>query len=115
MKITVNGHAFSATMDTKDTARDFASRLPMTLDMSELGGNEKYCFTDNAYSTAGGSIVNPIEAGDVMLYQDNCVVLFYGTHDNTAYSYVPLAKIDNPAGLSEAVGAGSATVTFSAA
>lgn len=115
MQIEVNGQTFSAALDSTDAAHDFASRLPMTLDMDEFGGNEKSHFVDYAYPTVGGGIVSPIEAGDVMLYQNNCIVLFYGTHDNTEYSYVPLAKIDNPAGLAEAVGAGSATVTLTAA
>ncbi|MCH3942861.1 MAG: cyclophilin-like fold protein [Atopobiaceae bacterium] len=113
--IAVNGKAFTATLADTEAARRFASRLPMTLDMAELGGNEKYAYGDATYPTAGASVVSPIEAGDVMLYEDSCVVLFYATHDNASYSYVPLARLDDPSGLAEAVGAGSAAVTFSAA
>lgn len=113
--ITVNGRAFLATLADTEAARQFAARLPMTLDMSELGGNEKYAFGDATYSTAGASVASPIEAGDLMLYEDDCVVLFYGTHDNALYSYVPLAKVDDPSGLAEAAGTGAATVAFSSA
>jgi hypothetical protein len=113
--ITVNGRAFSATLADTEAARQFAARLPMTLDMSELNGNEKYAFGDATYSIEGASVASPIEAGDLMLYEDDCVVLFYETHDNALYSYVPLAKIDDPSGLGEVVGSGSAAVAFSVA
>ena len=115
ISIDINGKTFSATLSDTEAARQFAARLPMTLDMSELNGNEKYYETGAAYSTAGSSVVSPIEAGDLMLYGDDCVVLFYSTHDNSQWSYVPLAKVDDPAGIAEAVGSGSVTVTFSAA
>ena len=113
--IDINGQTFSATLSDTEAARQFAARLPMTLDMSELNGNEKYYGTGTAYSTAGASVVSPIEAGDLMLYGDDYVVLFYSTHANSQWSYVPLAKVDDPSGIAAAVGSGSVTVTFSAA
>jgi hypothetical protein len=92
------------------SARAFINQMPMTLNMSELNGNEKYCFTDTSYPT-NSQRVGKINAGDIMLYGNNCIVVFYESF-NTSYSYTPLGHIDNPNGLSAALGSGSATVTF---
>lgn len=95
------------------TAVAFAKLLPLTADMSELNGNEKYIRLD---TTLPSQPTNPgtIEAGDVMLYQDNYIVVFYETHPSD-YSYTRIGKIKDPAGLVETVGAGSVEMSFSAA
>ena len=108
--VTVGGQNFSATLEDSETARALARLLPLTLDMSELNGNEKYFYLDQSLPT---DAKNPgqIHAGDLMLYGDNCLVLFYESF-STSYSYTRLGSIDDPVGLARAVGRGSATVTF---
>ena len=72
--------------------------------------NEKYYDLPNALPTnakAGGNI----KAGDLMLYGNNVLVLFYKDF-NTSYSYTKLGYIDNPAGLAAALGSGNVNVTF---
>ena len=51
-----------------------------------------------------------IEAGDLMLYGSNCLVLFYGAAGG--YSYTRIGKLTSTDGLAKAVGNGAATVTF---
>lgn len=112
--ISVGDEAFSAMLADTEAARQLAAQLPVTYDMSELNGNEKYVYTGMSFSTDGASIPSTISAGDVMLFGSDCVVVFYETHPNDGYSYTPLATVDDPTGLAEALGPGSATVTISA-
>ena len=111
ISIEVNGQTFSATLADNDTARAFAARLPMTLDMRELNGNEKYFYL-NEPLPAAAQRVGQIRAGDLMLFGSDCVVLFYESFA-TSYTYTPIGRIDDPAGLAEALGCGSAEVAFS--
>ncbi|MDO5854076.1 MAG: cyclophilin-like fold protein [Thermoplasmata archaeon] len=111
--MTVGDATFTVTLADTDAARALAAMLPMTVTMSEYNGNEKYVYLDTTFPTAH-SRVGTISAGDVMLYQDDCVVVFYESF-STSYSYTRLGTVDDPIGLAEALGSGSVTVTFSAA
>lgn len=46
-----------------------------------------------------------------MLYGSECVVLFYESF-STSYTYTPIGHVQNPAGLAEALGGSSVTVSF---
>ena len=109
--LTVGEQAFSATLLDNETAKEFAAMLPMTLDMSELNGNEKYFYMDDSLPT-NAEQPGQIHTGDLMLYGDSCLVLFYKTF-SSGYSYTRLGRVDDPSGLAEALGAGSVTATFS--
>ncbi len=109
--LTVGGQTFSAALLDTETARQLAAQFPLTLNMSELNGNEKYFYMDSELPTDPCQ-PGQINAGDLMLYGDNCLVLFYESF-SSGYSYTRLGSLDDPAGLSEALGSGSAEVTFS--
>ena len=110
MKITVNGTEFSASFSDTKAAEEFKVMLPLTLDMSELNGNEKYIYLDSRFTTSSEN-VGHINSGDIMLYGSNCIVLFYESF-STPYSYTRIGHIDDPSGLKNAVGKGSVTVEF---
>lgn len=78
LTLTVNGATFAVTLEDTAAAHELAARLPLTLAMSELNGNEKYVYLDELLPTAS-SRPGTIRAGDVMLFGDSCLVLFYGT------------------------------------
>lgn len=110
LKIIIGTSTFNATLVTNPTVTAFKARLPLTLNMTELNGNEKLYNFSSALPTNASNPRN-IAAGDLMLYGSSTLVLFYESFP-TSYSYTRLGKIDNPAGLAAAVGNGPVSVRF---
>ena len=108
--LTIGDRTFTATMEQNSTAEAFRALLPLTLEMQELNGNEKYHYLSQSLPT-NRTEVGTIHAGDIMLYGDNCVVVFYETF-TTSYSYSPIGHITDPEGLKEALGSGKVTINF---
>jgi len=109
--MTAGGQSFAVTLADTDAARAFVARLPMTLDMEELNGNEKkFDLPKNlpANPTRPGTIRN----GDLMLWGDNTVVVFYVTFDSP-HSYTRLGQVRDPTALAQALGRGGVRVQFS--
>lgn len=110
VQITAGGQTFAVTLLDHPAARAFRERLPLTVRMEELNGNEKY-----------GSLPEPlpvdsqrpgeIQAGDLMLYGSDCLVLFYESFPSE-YRYTRLGRVEHPSGLAAALGTGSVEVVF---
>ena len=111
LKIKINGQTFTAELYDNAAAQKLVQNLPMTLNMKDLHGNEKYYYLDNPLP-AKAQHVGKINAGDIMLFGNDCLVVFYQSF-NTSYSYTPLGKIENAAVLPKAVGRGSVQMEFS--
>lgn len=110
--LTIGGQMFQAVLEDSETGRAFGALLPLTLEMRELNGNEKYHYLGETLPVQAER-VGRIEAGDLMLYGTECVVLFYESF-STSYSYTRIGRVENAAQLASAVGSGSVTVAFSA-
>lgn len=110
IRIIIGNASFTATLEDNATAKAFKASLPITVNMTEQAGNEKFYYLPTALPT---STVTPgtIFAGDLMLWGNSCLVLFYETF-SSPYSYTRIGKIDKPSGLSAAVGDRNITVTF---
>lgn len=106
IKVIINDKTYILKLENNKTVEEFLNLLPQTFNMSELNGNEKYVYMDNSLTT---NSYNPkhIEKGDVMLFGDNCLVIFYQSFD-TSYRYTKIGHIDNL----EDLGNGSITVKF---
>ena len=111
MWLTIGERRFVITLADTDAARAFAARFPLTLDMAELNGNEKHADLPAALPTDANR-PGTIRNGDLMLYGSNTVVVFYETF-RSSYSYTLLGRVDDPAGLAQALGRRSARVVFS--
>ena len=111
MWMTVGERRFAITLADTAAARAFSAMLPLTLDMEELNGNEKKKDLSNALPTdtyRPGTIRN----GDLLLWGSRTVVIFYLTFDSP-YSYTRLGRVDDPAGLAQALGRRDVRVVFS--
>lgn len=110
LKISVGKNTFTATLDNNATVTAFKTRWPLTVNMKELNSNEKY-FDLPGNLPANASNPGSIQAGDLMLYGSNTLVLFYKSF-STSYNYTPIGRINDASGLAAALGSGNITVTF---
>lgn len=108
--IKIDGREFIAALEKTETAQAFAKLLPLEKSMVELNGNEKY-YDLHQNLPSDPKQVGRVEAGDLMLFQNNFIVVFYKSH-STNYSYTRIGKIDDPTGLAEAVGSGDVMMSF---
>ena len=108
--IGVNEKKFTVTLEDNETARAFREMLPMTLDMEELNGNEKFYYLDTNLPSDSRR-VDQINTGDIMLYGSNCIVAFFKTF-KTSYAYTPIGHIDDEEGFADALSNGRVTITF---
>ena len=110
IKLSINNKTFSATLNNNEAVKGVIERLPLTLNMQDLNSNEKYNYLDFSLPTSP-SRPNRINAGDIKLFGDDCLVIFYESF-NTSYNYTDLGKIDNAEGFLAELGNGSVTITF---
>lgn len=93
VKVIINEEEYTINLEDNATARSFTNLLPLKLNMNELNGNEKYTNLDTKLPTNSYK-PKRINKGDVMLYGNNCLVIFYKSFD-TSYSYTKIGHIDN--------------------
>ena len=110
MTVTIGDQSYMLVLETNDTAEAFLALAPMTLEMQELNGNEKYSYLDAVLPSSPQSI-GEIHAGDLMLFGNSCVVLFYESF-TTSYSYTPIGHLENADSLPDAVGDGAIQIVF---
>lgn len=111
MWMTVGERRFAITLANTEAARAFAAMLPLTIDMADLNSNEKHAELPKALPT-NASRPGTIRNGDLMLYGSTTLVAFYLTFDSS-YSYTRLGRVDDPAGLAQALGRRDVRILFS--
>ena len=111
MWMTIGERRFAITLADTEAARAFAAMLPLSIDMADLNSNEKHADLSQSLPT-NASRPGTIRDGDLMLYGSKTLVLFYLTF-SSSYSYTRLGRVDDPAGLAQALGKGSVRIGFS--
>ena len=110
MIVEVGGKHFTATLEDNkaaDTLAEMMQEDPVTIQMSDYGGFEKVGDLGTELPTSNRQTTT--RAGDIVLYQGNQIVIFYGSN---SWSYTRLGRIDDLTGWETALGDGDATVTF---
>lgn len=117
LKLTVNGHSFTATLIDNPSTQALKARLAegdINIRMSDYGDMEKV--GSLGFTLPRNDVPTTTAPGDMVLYQGNSLVIFYGTN---SWSYTRLGKIDevsNREQMLERWGeTGTVTVTLSLA
>lgn len=93
MYVNIDGTDYIIYLEDNAAVRALKDKLPTECDMKELNGNEKYVYLNCSLPTAP-SKPDRINAGDVMLYGDSCLVIFYKSF-KTSYTYTKIGHIEN--------------------
>lgn len=110
MKLIVNHKKFDVQLAKNTTALAFEQLLPISLDMEELNGNEKYAYLGEALPSAP-QCPTQIHAGDIMLFGGNCLVIFYKSF-TTRYAYTRIGYIQDVNNLCETLGKDGVRITI---
>lgn len=93
VRLTVGDKSITASL-VENTATselvDLLKKAPITIQMSDYGGFEKVGALPQSLPTSNTQITT--QPGDIMLYQGNNMVIFYGSN---TWSYTRLGKIED--------------------
>lgn len=112
MKVTIENTVFTATLADNSSAEALKELLadgPLTIHMSDYGNMEKVGPIGQSLPENNEQITT--EAGDIILYLGNSLVIYY---DTNSWNFTRIGKINDVAQdeLKAALGSGSVTVTF---
>lgn len=110
MQLKIKNKIFDVRLENNETSKEFQKRLPLHLNMKDLNSNEKFFYLD-ADLPSNSTNINRINIGDILLYGDNCIVIFYKSF-NTPYQYTKIGKIISPEELETTLGKGNIQVEF---
>lgn len=108
--VQVNGQRFSVALENNATVMALVKRLreePLTITMNDYADFEKVGALGMTLPTDDRQMT--VQPGDMVLYNGNQLVLFYGVH---VWSYTYLGSVDDRSGWTEALGDEAATVTL---
>ena len=108
--ITIENKKYEAILYDNSTTKELIKKFPITITMSDLNGNEKYYNFSKSFPTSSENVAN-INKGDIMLFGDNCLVIFYKSF-STRYKYTKLGYIKNTEDLENSFAKGDISITF---
>ena len=111
MSVQVGSSTFTAVLENNaavDALVEMMEKEPVVISMSDYSGFEKVGALGRSLPTSNSRLTT--QSGDIVLYQGNQIVIFYGSN---SWSYTRIGRIDNLDGWEEALGSQDVTVTFS--
>ena len=111
MIVQVGGSNFTASLEENaavDALVEMMEQEPVTIQMRDYSGFEKVGSLGTSLPASNRQTTT--QAGDIMLYEGNQIVMFYGSN---SWSYTRLGHVDDLNGWEKALGSGDVTVTFS--
>lgn len=111
INVKVGDNTFTATLEDNsatDALMEMITDAPITIEMRDYSGFEKVGSLGTSLPTSNSQMTTG--PGDIVLYQGNQIVIFYGSN---SWSYTKLGGIDDMTGWEDALGSGDVTVTLS--
>ena len=111
MNVQVGDVVFSATLEKNEAMSALVEMMReshVVIQMSDYSGFEKVGSLGTSLPTSNSQTTT--QAGDIVLYNGNQIVIFYGSN---SWNYTRLGYIDDLTGWEEALGRGDVTVIFS--
>lgn len=111
MIVQVGDSTFTATLEENSAVNSLVEMMknnPITIRMRDYSGFEKVGPLGTSLPTSDSQTTT--HTGDIVLYQGNQIVMFYGSN---SWSYTRLGHIDDLTGWKQALGSGDVTITFS--
>lgn len=109
--LTIGEEHFTASFAETSGARalkQWLAERPVTVEVSDYGGFEKVGGLGRSLPTE--DVQTTTKAGDIVLYQGNQIVLFYGSN---SWAYTRLGAVSDLDGWEDALGEGDLSVTLS--
>lgn len=113
MNVQVGDYTFTATLENNTAVKELTDMMkegPVTIQMSDYSGFEKVGSLGTSLTTNNSQTTT--NAGDIVLYNGNNIVMFYGSN---SWSYTRIGKIDDLTDWEKALGSGSITAIFTLA
>ena len=110
MQVQIGSETFTATLEDNAAVREFVEMMkksPVEIDMSDYSGFEKVGALGKSLTANDSRITTA--PGDIVLYNENQIVLFYGSN---TWSYTKIGHIYDSKALKAALGSGDVTVIF---
>ena len=111
MKVQIGSYTFTATLEENTAVNELKEMMrqgPITIQMSDYGSFEKVGSLGRSLTHSDSQTTT--SAGDIVLYNGNQIVMFYGSN---SWSYTRLGHIDDLTHWKEALGSGSTTAVLS--
>ena len=113
MNVQIGNYNFTATLENNTAVEELVAMMkegPVTIQMDDYSGFEKVGALGRSLTTSNSQTTT--HAGDIVLYNGNNIVMFYGSN---SWSYTRIGKIDDLTDWENALGSGSITAVFTLA